>query len=114
MNVMVLGRLREALASRSIDERVDALELLVGLAEHFPELAGDVAACVLMFLALVDDFTAARAERSYDELARRLGYPPLREAASGKVVPLEVLGELSELRVDLSIPDARNARRQAD
>lgn len=114
MNEMVIGRLRDALSSRSIDERVDAVELLVGLAEHFPELAGDVAACVLMFLALVDDFTAVRAERAYGDIAKRLGYPPLREAAIGKVVSLEVLGELSELRVTLSMPDAQNARGKAD
>jgi hypothetical protein len=113
MNGMVLGRLREALASRSIDERADALDLLVAAATD-PELTGDVAAAVLMFLALVDDFTALRAERAYEDIAKRLGYPPLREAACGKVVSLEVLGELSELRVDLSIPDAQNARRQAD
>jgi hypothetical protein len=104
MNSMVLYRLREALASRSVDDRVDALDLLVASAETSPELVGDVAAAVLVFLALADDFTAARAERTYDAMARRLGYPPLRAAAVGRVIPVELLVQMSELRFDLAIP----------
>jgi hypothetical protein len=104
MNEMVLGLLREALSSRSVDHRVDRLDSLVSCSYYSKETAGEVAAALLIFLSLVDDFTAARAERAYEDFAKQVGYPPLRAAAVGHVISLELLEELAALRFEIAIP----------